>query len=102
MTDNQKKTIVESNLKNRVTLEILQPDFDNIENSKNKVTDLESIEKIRTAKSEVAFIDEKLTIAEALFLETEKKEKELVEKLSTIQTELVDAKKKSIGSFFAI
>ena len=93
LTDNQKKTIVESNLKNQVTLEILQPDFDNIENSKNKVSDLESIEKIRTAKSEVAFIDEKLTIAEALFLETEKREKGLFEKLSTIQAELVDVKK---------
>ena len=92
LTDNQKKLVVESNLKNQVALEILQPDFDNIENSKNKVSDLESIEKIRSAKLEVGIIDEKITIAEALFLETEKKEKEFVEKLSTIQAELVDAK----------
>ena len=92
LTDNQKKLVVESNLKSQAFLEILQPDFDNIENSKNKVSDLESIQKIRTAKAEVAIIDEKITIAKALFLESEKKYEELVAKLSTIQTELVDAK----------
>ena len=91
-TENKKKLVEDSNLKSQAFLEILQPDFDNIENSKNKVSDLESIQKIRTAKAEVAIIDEKITIAKALFLESEKKYEELVAKLSTIQTELVDAK----------
>ena len=75
MTENQKQLVVESNLKSQATLEILKPDFDKLENSKNKVSDLESIEKIRIAKAEVAIIDEEIKAAEVLFLESEKKEK---------------------------
>jgi len=99
-TENQKKLIAESNLKRQAALEILQPDFDTLENSKNKVSDLESIEKIITAKAEVATIDEKIKVEEALFLESEKKEKDLVVKLGTIQTQLVDAKKNRLDTSF--
>jgi len=101
-TENQKKLIAESNLKRQAALEILQPDFDTLENSKNKVSDLESIEKIITAKAEVATIDEKIKVEEALFLESEKKEKDLVVKLGTIQTQLVDAKKNRLDTSFLI
>lgn len=101
-TENQKKLIVDSNLKSQVALEILQPDFDTLDNSKNKVSDLESIEKIITAKSELATINEKLKVEEALFLESDKNEKELIVKLGTIQTQLVDAKKNRLDASFLI
>lgn len=102
LTENQKKLVVESNLKSQATLEILKPDFDKLENSKNKVSDLESIEKIRIAKAEVAIIDEEIKAAEVLFLESEKKEKDLVEKLGTIQSQLVDTKKNRLDASFLL
>lgn len=101
-TENQKKLIAESNVKRQAALEILQPDFDTLENSKNVVSDLESIEKTVTAKAEVAIIDEKIKVEEALFLESEKKEKDLVVKLGTIQTQLVDVKKNRLDTSFLI
>ncbi|MBP4142126.1 hypothetical protein J3S90_09965 [Flavobacterium sp. P4023] len=101
-TENQKKVVAESNLKSKATLEILQPDFDKLDNSKSKFSDLESIEKIRIANAEVAVIDEKIKAAEGLFLESEKKEKDLVAKLDSIHNQLVDSKKKRLDASFLL
>ena len=97
-TDNQKKLISESNLKSQTIIDQLKPEFDQLENSKNKVSDLESIEKIRTIKSEVALIEEKSRAEATLFLETEKKEITLIAELATIQHQLTDAKSKKIDN----
>ncbi|MCK8142489.1 hypothetical protein MW871_11355 [Flavobacterium sp. I-SCBP12n] len=101
-TENQKKVVAESNLKSKATLEILQPDLDKLDNSKSKFSDLESIEKIRIANAEVAVIDKKIKEAEVLFLESEKKEKELVAKLGSIHNQLVDSKKKRLDASFLL
>ena len=92
-TENQKKLILDNNIKTQAALDVLQSDFETLENSKNKVYDLQSIEKVIVAKAEANIIDEKIKLAKALFLESEKKEKDLADKLGTIQIQLVDAKK---------
>ena len=101
-TENLKKIVVDSNLKSQNALEIVQPDFDILEISKSKVSDLESIEKITIAKSALAVLDEKIKVEEALFLASEKKEKEVVAKLDRIQGQLVDAKKKRLKASFLV
>ena len=102
LTENHRKLVVESNSKSLAALEILQPEFDKIENSKNKVSDLDSIEKIITAKAEVAIIDEKIKDATAQFLEAEKKEKELITRIGAIQVELIGAKKNRLDATFLL
>ncbi|SHM35007.1 AAA family ATPase [Flavobacterium xanthum] len=101
-TENLKRIVVDSNLKSQNALEIVQPDFETLENSKSKVSDLESIEKITIAKSALAVLDEKIKVEEALFLASEKKEKEVVAKLDRIQGQLVDAKKKRLKASFLV
>ena len=101
-TENLKKIVVDGNLKSQNALEIVQPDFDILEISKSKVSDLESIEKITIAKSALAVLDEKIKVEEALFLGSEKKEKEVVAKLDRIQGQLVDAKKKRLKTSFLV
>ncbi|TDE04253.1 AAA family ATPase [Flavobacterium sandaracinum] len=101
-TENLKKLVVDGNLKSQNDLEIVQPDFDILEISKSKVSDLESIEKITIAKSALAVLDEKIKVEEALFLASEKKEKEVVAKLDRILGQLVDAKKKRLEASFLV
>jgi exonuclease SbcC len=101
-TENLKKIVVDSNLKSQNALEIVQPDFETLEISKSKVSDLESIEKIIIAKSALVVLDEKIKVEEALFLASEKKEKDVVAKLDKIQGQLVDAKKKRLQASFLV
>ncbi|MBG6062928.1 exonuclease SbcC [Flavobacterium sp. CG_9.1] len=96
--ENKKKSVVENNLKSQSALEIIQPDFETLDISKHKVSDLESIEKIVIAKSALAVLDEKIKVEEALFLASEKIEKDLVAKLEIILSQLVEAKKNRLDT----
>ncbi|MCG9793374.1 AAA family ATPase [Flavobacterium algicola] len=96
----QNKKVIKQNLDgNQKIINQLQPQFDQLENSKNKVFDLESIEKVIGLESDVASIDKKSKAAELLFLDCEKKEVELKQELTTINKELELLKsKKQDGS----
>ncbi|MEC5165600.1 exonuclease SbcC [Flavobacterium sp. PL11] len=93
VTEHKRQLLVDSGLKNQSALEILQPEFENLDNSKIKVCDLESIEKIINLKKELVTIAEKLKAEENLFLDSEKKEKALIFQLESIEKQLGDAKK---------
>ncbi|MFB0911495.1 MAG: hypothetical protein QMA99_11245, partial [Flavobacterium sp.] len=96
LVEDNKKIVEQNRATNQIILDGLQPQFDALENSKNKVTDLESIEKILELQLDLAVIDEKNKKADVLFLETEKKEKEFKQELTKLQTELTALKSKRL------
>lgn len=94
--ENKKKEVEIDKASNQGRINALQPQFDQLESSKNKVSDLESIEKILVLEQEVALIVKKDKDAELLFLETEKKENELKNELKNFYVELTDLKSKKV------
>ena len=94
--ENKKKEVEIDKAINQGRINALQPQFDQLESSKNKVSDLESIEKILVLEQEVALIVKKDKDAELLFLETEKKENELKNELKNFYVELTDLKSKKV------
>jgi exonuclease SbcC len=96
LLESSKKAVEESKKADQIVMEKLQPLFDQLDNSKNKVSDLESIEKIVGLQLEVAVVEKKSKDIELLFLESEKKESELKQNLSAIQTELGALKSKKL------
>jgi exonuclease SbcC len=97
-----KKIVEQNRATNQIILNGLQPQFDALENSKNKVTDLESVEKVLGLQMELAVTNEKNKKAEVLFLETEKKEKEFKQESTKLQTELITLKSKRLDGTILI
>ena len=98
IAENKRQLLIDSGLKNQTALEILQPEFENLDNSKIKVCDLECIEKIIHLKKELVTTAEKLKAEENLFLDSEKKEKALLFQLESIDNQLGDAKKNRVDT----
>ncbi|WP_432220910.1 AAA family ATPase [Flavobacterium sp. TMP13] len=94
----QKDKIVKIIDENQTKIVLLQPLFDNLENTKNKVSDLESIEKIKGFKTDLIVVDEKIKKADTLYVEAEKKEQELKTDLVDIQKELITIKTKRMDA----
>ena len=96
--EDQKENVMKIIEENQVKIKILQPLFDDLENAKTKVLDLESIEKIKAFKTDLIVVDEKIKNADALHVEVEKKEQELKTELEAIQKEQVAVKTKRMDA----
>ncbi|AWG22912.1 hypothetical protein FFWV33_15950 [Flavobacterium faecale] len=81
---------------NQAILTELQPLFDQLEPSKNKVSDLESIEKSIALQTEVAVLEKKADAMELSAVAIKQAATDLKEKAEIIQTELINLKSKKI------
>ena len=110
LLENKKILVEKSKVANQISIDVLQPHFDQLENYKNKVSDLESIEKILELQTELSLIEKKIQNADILFVDSDMKEKVLKQNLIAIQTELVTLKSKKldgnilmdVGNWFTI
>jgi exonuclease SbcC len=90
LVEDNKKIVEQNRATNQIILDGLQFRFDALK-TQNKVTDLESIEKILELQLDLAVIDEKKK--GRCILETEKKEK-FKQELTKLQAELTTLKSK--------
>ena len=88
-TENSYNTIQETIETNEKALLVLQPQFDNLEASRNKVSDLESIAKVLKLKLESNSFDATFNIENDLIIALTAKEQEEKKKLETLQKELL-------------
>ena len=93
-TENSYKTIQETIATNEKALQILQPQFDNLEASRNKVSDLESIAKVLKLKIESNSFEAKFKIENDLIIALTAKELEEKNKLEIVQKEISELKSK--------
>ena len=94
--ENNKTSLSQYRRNNQIIIDELQPQFDQLEVSKNKVTDLESIEKVISLQFNMAIIEKKIEKATVFSLESEKKENELTQNLTTILSDLTNLKSKKL------
>ena len=93
-TENSYKTIHETIETNEKALLVLQPQFDNLEASRNKVSDLESIAKVLNLNIESNSFEVKFKIENDLIIALTAKELEEKNKLETVQKEISELKLK--------
>ena len=96
--EKNKAELDKNRIANQAVLEQLQPLFDQLENSKNKVSDLDSIEKIVELQKEVVAFDKKTADIELSSVAIQQKEADLKQKATNIQTELANLKVKKVDS----
>lgn len=94
ITENNFKTIQETIDTNEKSILVLQPQFDNLEVSKQMVLDLESIVKVFKFKAESNTFEAKIKIENELIVSLSTKEQEEKNKLTAIQNEIADLKLK--------
>ncbi|MCL6461497.1 MAG: AAA family ATPase [Flavobacterium micromati] len=94
--DNNKTALEQNRKNNQIVIDELQPQFDQLEVSKKRVTDLESIEKVLGLQIDLAAIEKKIANATVFSLESEKKENELKQNLTIIHADLLSLKSKKL------
>ena len=94
LTENNFKTIQETIDTNVKSLLVLQPQFDNLDVSKNKVLDLVSIEKVLKLNIESNYFEAKIKIENDLMAVLSAKEQEEKNKLKAFQKEITELKAK--------
>jgi exonuclease SbcC len=94
--DNNKTALEQNRKNNQIVIDELQPQFDQLEVSKKRVTDLESIEKVLVLQIDLAAIEKKIANATIFSLESEKKENELKQNLTIIHSDLLSLKSKKL------
>ncbi|SHG80404.1 exonuclease SbcC [Flavobacterium micromati] len=94
--DNNKTALEQNRKNNQIVIDGLQPQFDQLEVSKKRVTDLESIEKVLGLQIDLAAIEKKIANATVFSLESEKKENELKQNLTIIHADLLSLKSKKL------
>jgi exonuclease SbcC len=96
--DNNKTALEQNRKNNQIVIDELQPQFDQLEVFKNRVIDLESIEKVLGLQLDVAAIEKKIANTTVFLLESEKKENELELKLTIIHSNLLILKSKKLDA----
>ena len=93
-TENSYKTIRSTIETNENALLVLKPQFDNLESSRNKVFDLESIAKVLKLNIESKFFEAKFKIENDLIISLSAKELKEKNKLKAVQKEILELKSK--------
>ena len=93
-TENSYNTIQETIATNEKALRILQPQFDNLEASRNKVSDLESIAKVLNLKIKNKSFQSDIEKGNDLIIALTAKELEEKNKLEIVQKEISELKSK--------
>ena len=98
LTENNFKKIQETIIINEKALLELQPQFDNLETSKNIVLDLESIVKVLKLSTESNSFEDKIKIENDLIVALYSKEQEVKNKLKDFQKEITELKLNKIDN----
>jgi exonuclease SbcC len=98
LTENNFKKIQETIIINEKALLELQPQFDNLETSKNIVLDLESIVKVLKLNTESNSFEDKIKIENDLIVALSSKEQEVKNKLKHFQKEITELKLNKIDT----